>query len=211
MWSRPKKVWNRLENRCKTLNNNPKGKLIVIVAPSGAGKTTIARRLLNEFPKVKFSVSATTRLPREGEVDGKDYFFLTDEEFDEKVDNDAFLEWEEYSGHKYGTLRSEVDKLMKSGYFPLLDIEVKGALNIQKLYNSEAISIFIKPPSMEELKKRLDNRGSENEKSLQKRLKRAEMEMSHADDFDFVVVNDDLETAYAEVKKIVEPFITDKS
>lgn len=177
------------------------------MAPSGAGKTTMARRLLKEFPKIKFSVSATTRPPREGEVNGKDYFFLSEAEFSEKIKNGAFLEWEKYSGHKYGTLRSEVDKLIKSGYFPLLDIEVKGALNVQKLYNSDAISIFIKPPSMEDLKKRLDNRGSENEKSLQKRLKRAEMEMSHANDFDFVVVNDDLETAYSEVKAIIEPFI----
>lgn len=142
---------------------------------------------------------------------GKDYFFLTEEEFNQKIQEGAFLEWEEYSGNKYGTLRSEVDKLVESGYFPLLDIEVKGAMNVQELYNSDAISIFIQPPSMKELKNRLDDRGSENEKSLQKRLHRAEMEMSYADSFDFSVVNDDLDTAYAEVKAIIEPFITDKS
>jgi guanylate kinase len=193
------------------LSNKPKGKVIVVVAPSGAGKTTIARRLLDEFPEIKFSVSATTRPAREGEVHGKDYFFLTEEEFNQKIEDGAFLEWEEYSGNKYGTLQSEVDKLVDSGYFPLLDIEVKGALNVQRFYNSDAISIFIQPPTMEELKKRLENRGSEDKYSIQKRLKRAEMEMNYADNFDFSVVNDDLDTAYAEVKAIIEPFITDKS
>lgn len=191
------------------MSKPPKGKIIVIVAPSGAGKTTIARRLLKEYSKIRFSVSATTRAPRKGEVNGKDYYFLTSDEFSKKVQEGAFLEWEEYSGNKYGTLRSEVDKLVESGYFPLLDIEVKGALNVEKLYNDDAISIFIQPPSMEELKERLNNRGSENKQTLQKRLKRAEMEMRYADNFDYSVVNDDLDTAYAEVKAIIEPFITD--
>ncbi|MDZ7682247.1 MAG: hypothetical protein U5J63_11195 [Fodinibius sp.] len=109
------------------------GKVIVIVAPSGAGKTTIAQRLLKEYPQIRFSVSATTRPPRSEETDGQDYYFLSDEEFDQKVANEQFLEWEFYSGNKYGTLRSEVDKLVETGYFPLLDIEVKGALNVQKL------------------------------------------------------------------------------
>lgn len=190
-------------------NNLTPGKVIVIVAPSGAGKTTIAQRLLKEYPKIKFSVSATTRKPRKGEIDGVDYYFLSDEEFDQKIENEEFLEWEHYSGNRYGTLRSEVDKLVESGYFPLLDIEVKGALNVQKLYQSDAISIFIEPPSMGELKNRLSQRGSETERSLQKRLKRAEMEMKYTDRFSYSVVNDDLEEAYAEVKNIIEPFITD--
>ncbi|MGM0545268.1 MAG: guanylate kinase [Bacteroidota bacterium] len=190
-------------------NKRTPGKVIVIVAPSGAGKTTIAQRLLKEYPKIRFSVSATTRSPRKDEKDGQDYYFLSDEEFDKRIDNEEFLEWEHYSGNRYGTLRSEVDKLVESGYFPLLDIEVKGALNVQKLYNSDAISIFVEPPSMKELKKRLSNRGSETEHSLQKRLERAEVEMKYADRFDYSVVNDDLEEAYAEVKNIIEPFITD--
>ena len=185
------------------------GKIIVIVAPSGAGKTTIAQRLLKEYPQIKFSVSATTRPPRKGETDGQDYYFLDEDEFDQKVDDNQFLEWEFYSGNKYGTLRSEVDKLVESGYFPLLDIEVKGALNVQKLYNSGVVSIFIEPPSMDELANRLSNRGSETDKSLSKRLERAEMEMKYADHFDHSVVNDDLETAYAEVKEIIESYITD--
>ena len=185
------------------------GKVIVIVAPSGAGKTTIAQRLLTEYPKIQFSVSATTRKPRKGEKDGEDYYFLSNNEFDQKIENEEFLEWEHYSGNRYGTLRSEVDKLVESGYFPLLDIEVKGALNVQRLYNSGAISIFIEPPSLKELKNRLSKRGSETESSLQQRLKRAEMEIKYADRFDYSVVNDDLEKAYTEVKNIIEPFITD--
>lgn len=185
------------------------GKVIVIVAPSGAGKTTIAKRLLEEFPQLKFSVSATTRAPRADEIYGKDYYFLTDQEFDERIENNEFLEWEYYSGNRYGTLRSEVDKLMEKGYFPLLDVEVKGALNVQELYDSDAVSIFIKPPSMEELANRLSERGSETNKSLERRLNRAEEEMSYADRFDYAVVNDDLETAYAEVKEILESLITE--
>lgn len=192
------------------MSKNPTpGKVIVIVAPSGAGKTTIAQHLLEQYPKIQFSVSATTRKPRKDEKDGEDYYFITDEEFDQKIKNEEFLEWEHYSGNRYGTLRSEVDKLVESGYFPLLDIEVKGALNVQRLYNSGAISIFIEPPSMKELKQRLSKRGSETESSLQQRLKRAEMEMKYADRFDYSVVNDDLEEAYTEVKNIIEPFITD--
>lgn len=188
------------------------GKVIVIVAPSGAGKTTIAQRLLKDYPEeIKFSISATTRPPRDNETDGKDYYFLNEADFIHKVKNGEFLEWEFYSGNRYGTLRSEVDKLVESGYFPLLDIEVKGALNVQKLYNSDAISIFIEPPSMEELESRLTNRGSETDKSLSKRLERAQLEMEYAKHFDYSVVNDDLDTAYAEVKEIIEPFITDKS
>ncbi|NGP88208.1 guanylate kinase [Fodinibius halophilus] len=191
------------------MNNKETGKVIVIVAPSGAGKTTIARKLLADYPEIKFSTSATTRPAREGEKDGREYYFLSEEEFNRKVEKGDFLEWESYSGNKYGTLQSEVDKLVESGYFPLLDIEVKGALNVQRIYDSNLVSIFIKPPSLEVLEERLTNRGSETDETLSKRLKRAEMEMQHADDFDYSVVNDDLETAYAEVKEIIESFITD--
>src|SRR5699024_10021317 len=140
-------------------------------------------------------VSATTRPSREGEKNGHDYYFLTDEEFDTKIQNNCFLEWEYYSGDRYGTLQSEVDKLVKSGYFPLLDIEVKGALNVQQIYGRDAISVFIKPPSMEVLTERLRKRGSETETSLAKRLLRAEEELAFADRFDYAVINDDLDTA----------------
>ena len=190
------------------MNDQKKGKLIVIVAPSGSGKTTLARCLLREFPKVRFSVSATTREPRKGEVSGKDYHFLSGEEFDHQIRNNGFLEWEEfYNGTRYGTLRSEVDKLMKSGYFPLLDIEIKGALNVKNIYGDDCVTIFIQPPSLEELEKRLINRGTEDSESLALRLERAEEEIKYADKFDFVVVNDDLDTAFQQVKEIVETFI----
>lgn len=185
------------------------GKVIVIVAPSGAGKTTIARRLLKDFPDIKFSVSATTRAARNGEINGKDYYFLSNEEFDHRVDEKLFLEWEFYSGNKYGTLRSEVDKLLESGYFPLLDIEVKGALNVKNLYDDDCVSIFIQPPSIQVLEQRLKKRGTETSFSVDKRLTRAKKEMKYAEHFDHLVVNDDLETAYSEVKAIIEPFITD--
>lgn len=179
------------------------------MAPSGSGKTTIAKKLLADFPEVQFSVSGTTRAPRNGEEDGIDYFFLSKAEFDQKVANNGFLEWEEYSGNRYGTLRSEVDKLMKNGYFPLLDVEVKGALNVKDLYGSDCVSIFIQPPSIDELKRRLIKRGSETEEALAMRLKRAEQDLPYASRFDYVVTNDNLETAYKQVKTIVQSFTTD--
>lgn len=190
--------------------SDEEGKLIILVAPSGSGKTTIARKLLNDFTKVRFSVSATTRPPREGEVDGEDYYFLSKEEFNNKIDNNEFLEWEEfYNGSRYGTLHSEVDKLIESGYFPLLDIEVKGALNVKRQYGTKSVAIFIRPPSLEELKRRLVKRGSENNASLETRLKRAEKELTYANKFDFVVINDELDAAYKQVTTIVESFITE--
>ncbi len=168
----------------------------------------MARRLLQDFPKIKFSVSATTREPRDGETDGKDYYFLSKEEFNRQISDGGFLEWEEfYNGTLYGTLRTEVDKLIKSGYFPLLDIEVKGALNVKKIYGAACVSIFIKPPSLEELERRLIHRGTETKQALALRLERAEKEITYADQFDYVVVNDDLDTAYKQVKEIVESFI----
>jgi guanylate kinase len=184
-------------------------KLIVLTAPSGAGKTTIARKLLDEFPRLRFSTSATTRPRRKNEENGKDYFFLSDQAFDETIDNNGFLEWEYYGGNRYGTLQSEVDKLMKNGYIPLFDVEVNGARNIKRIYHSKCAGIFIQPPSIAVLKQRLINRGTETEESLAKRLKRAKEELSHAENFDFNVVNDHLETSYKKVKNIIESFIDD--
>lgn len=189
--------------------NTDRGKVIILVAPSGAGKTTLAKRMLKDYSSIRFSVSATTRPPRKGEKNGEDYYFLTDEEFKSRIKKEHFLEWEIYNGNRYGTLQSEVDKLVESGYFPLLDIEVKGALNVQKIYGSDAISIFIEPPSLEVLKDRLLNRGSETEASIKQRLERAKMEIEYAEHFDYTVINDDLDTAYAEIQAIIEPFITD--
>ena len=186
---------------------NEKGKVIVIVAPSGSGKTTIANMLLDEFDRIRFSTSATTREPRQGEKDGREYYFMSEQEFRETAEEEGFLEWEYYNGNRYGTLQSEVDKLVESGYFPLLDIEVKGALNVKKMYGPDCVSIFIRPPSLEELKRRLVGRSSESEETLESRLKIAEKELTYADRFDYVVVNDDLQQAYNRVKEIVARFI----
>lgn len=185
-----------------------KGKVIILVAPSGSGKSTLARMLFEDFEDLKFSVSATTRPPREGEQNGTHYHFLSDKEFDEKIDSGDFLEWEEfYGGKKYGTLRSEVDKKLNSGYFVLLDIEVKGAVNVKNIYGDECLSLFIKPPSIEILKQRLTDRGTEDNETLSLRLERAKEELTYADRFDQVIINDDLETAYEEVKNAVVKFM----
>jgi guanylate kinase len=185
-----------------------KGKLIILVAPSGAGKSSLAKRLFKDFEELKFSVSATTRAPRKGEKNGIHYHFLTEIEFQQKIDDNDFLEWEEfYGGKRYGTLRSEVDKRLKLGYFVLLDVEVKGALNITEIYGDECLSIFVEPPSLEVLKQRLMARGTENEETLALRLERAKEELTYADQFDRVIINDDLETAYAQTKQAVLKFM----
>lgn len=180
-----------------------------MVAPSGTGKTTIAKRILSAFPETKFSISATTRKPRKGEKHGVDYFYLSQKEFNNKIVEGDFIEWEKvYNGTRYGTLRSEVDKMIKKGYFPLLDIEVKGATNIKRLYGSQCVTIFIHPPSLDELKERLVKRGTETKYSLQERLERAKKELKYANVFDYVIVNDDLDEACKQVKRILKTFIS---
>jgi guanylate kinase len=185
-----------------------KDKIIILVSPSGGGKSTIAKRLFADFENLKFSVSATTRAPREGEIDGTHYHYLSHDEFNNRIENSDFLEWEEfYGGNRYGTLRSEVDKKLNSGYFILLDIEIKGALNVKKIYGDESLGIFIQPPSFEVLKQRLIDRGTESEDSLQLRLERAKEELTYADQFDQIIINDDLERAYKEVNEAVSKFM----
>ena len=184
-----------------------RGKILILISPSGGGKSTIAKRLFQDFENLKFSVSATTRAPREGEVDGIHYHYLSSEEFEEKIENEDFLEWEYYGGNRYGTLRSEVDKKLNSGYFILLDIEIKGALNVKRIYGNESLGIFIKPPSFEVLKQRLIDRGTESDDSLELRLERAQEELTYADQFDQIIINDDLEIAYQEVKEAVSKFM----
>ncbi|PKD44229.1 guanylate kinase [Rhodohalobacter barkolensis] len=185
-----------------------RGKILILVSPSGGGKSTMTKRLLKDFDKLKFSVSATTRSPRKGEKDGVHYHYLSKETFKQKIENDEFLEWEEfYNGTMYGTLRSVVENELNKGYFILLDIDVLGAKNVKKLYGDEALALFIKPPSLEVLKDRLIARGTETEETLQTRIERAEKEMKYASDFDEVIINDDLETAYNRIKETVSTFI----
>lgn len=188
--------------------HDSRGKLIVLTAPSGSGKTTIARRLLKERNDLHFSVSATTRSRRNDEVDGKDYHFLSDEEFDRLIDDGKFIEWESfYDGTRYGTLHSEVDKQIDSGYFILLDIDVKGAWNVKQHYGSDCLGIFIRPPSLDALRERLKTRGTETDDTLQMRLDRAQMELTYAEKFDEVVINEELDEAYRQINSIVSRFI----
>ena len=184
------------------------GKLIVISAPSGAGKTSIVHYLLKELPNLCFSISATSRVKRDNEFDGKDYHFLGVEQFKQKIKEDAFLEWEEvYDNQYYGTLKSEIERIWNIEKTVIFDVDVAGGINIKKQYPSECLSIFIMPPSIEVLKERLKNRGSESEESLAKRLSKAEEEISQNQEFDMVILNDDLQIACAETKKVIINFI----
>lgn len=183
-------------------------KMFIFTAPSGAGKTTIVRHLLETYDFLDFSVSATTRKKRPHEIDGRDYYFLTPEEFKNKISNDEFIEWEEvYEDQFYGTLKSEVDRVWALGKTIIFDIEVKGATNIKRLYGDKCKAIFIKPPSLQILIQRLKNRKTETEASLRKRIARVKREMTYADTFDDILVNDLLEVALKEAEYKVETFI----
>lgn len=183
-------------------------KLVLFTAPSGAGKTTIVRHILSKYDEVEFSISATTRKKRPHEEDGKDYYFLTKEDFLAKVKNDEFLEWQEvYEDQYYGTLRSEIERLWNKGKHIIFDIEVKGATNIKNAYPEKTLAIFINPPSAEILLDRLKKRKTESEASLKKRMARAVQELTYFDKFDTVLVNDQLEVALAEAEKLVSDFL----
>ena len=187
---------------------NRKGKLVIITAPSGAGKTTIVRHLLQKFPVLAFSVSATTRQRRTHEVDGKDYYFLAPETFERRMLAGDFLETEEvYPGTWYGTLRMEVERLWRSGHHVIFDVDVQGARNLQKAYPEQAFSVFISPPSMQDLERRLRLRNTESEESLSTRIARARDEILYADTFDYRLVNDQLERACDEADRIIERFL----
>ncbi len=184
------------------------GKLIVISAPSGAGKTSIVRNLLKEMPSLSFSISACSREKRENEVDGKDYHFLGVEGFQNKIKEDAFLEWEQvYENQYYGTLKSEVERIWSEGKTVIFDVDVVGGLNIKKQYPKECLSLFIMVPSLEVLAERLIGRGSESDESLQKRLDKAEEEIARNQEFDVVILNDDLEIACKETMEVITNFI----
>jgi guanylate kinase len=183
------------------------GKLIVLSAPSGAGKTSIAKVLLQRFPLMTFSVSATTRSMRPGEVHGRDYFFLTKEDFRRRVEQGELVEWEEIYTNYYGTLKSEVDRALANGQVMLFDVDVKGALSIKAKYPRDAVLIFVAPPSVEELRTRLLNRKTEDTATIERRMARVPMEMEAGAQFDHRVVNDDLQRASDEVTDIVHAAI----
>ncbi len=185
-------------------------KIIIITAPSGSGKTTLVKRLLAEVPELKFSISACTRVPRAGETHGKDYYFFTVDDFKELIEKEQFIEWEMvYEGKFYGTLKSEFNRIWEEKGFPLVDIDVMGALNIKEQYTHNSLSIFIKAPSIAELEQRLIKRGTETPETLKERVAKAESELGYATSFDKVIVNDDLETASKELIDTIKSYLSE--
>jgi guanylate kinase len=183
-------------------------KIIIITAPSGAGKTSITRHLMQKFPELAFSVSAATRKPRGYEVDGKDYHFITEEEFKQRIQHNEFVEWEMvYEGKYYGTLKSELESIWSRSKIPVLDIDVKGAIHVQQQFPDSVLSLFIETPSVEVLKKRLEGRGTETDESLSARINKAAYELSFRDHFNRSIVNDDLQRACTEAEQIVGEFL----
>lgn len=189
--------------------SQPQQKLIIIAAPSGAGKTSVTRHLLDSLPDhLAFSVSCATRPPRNNEKDTVDYYFISVEEFKEKIDNNEFVEWEMvYEGKYYGTLKRELQRIWELGLYPLLDVDVQGGINIQQQFPYDSLSLFIEPPSLEELERRLKARGTESSESLLARLNKASYEITFKTQFDKVILNDDLPRACAEAEEIVRRFL----
>lgn len=187
-----------------------KGKMLIVSAPSGSGKSTIVNWLMKEHPELRlyFSISCTSRAPRGEEKDGVEYFFLTPEAFKEKIANEEFLEYEEvYENRFYGTLKAQVERQREAGQNVVFDVDVKGGINIKKHYGDEALSLFIQPPSVEELRHRLEHRGTDTPEAIEQRLAKAEYELTFAPQFDQVIVNDDLEKAKQETLRIVSDFL----
>lgn len=184
------------------------GKIVFFTAPSGSGKTTIVKHLLANNPALSFSISATTRPKRGGEIDGKDYYFLSAEDFKQKIEQEAFVEYEEvYEGLFYGTLKAEIERIWAMGKHVIIDIDVKGGLSIKKCYPKASLGVFIQLKDMETLEGRLRSRGTETEEHIRKRLDRAAYEWTFASKFDTVLINDDLPTAQQEAQMLVEEFI----
>ncbi len=185
-----------------------RGRVIIITAPSGAGKTTIVRHLIEKFYFVGFSVSATNRKPRAHEIDGIDYYFYTTDGFQDLIKNKKLIEWEEvYENQYYGTLTREILRIWKKNQAIIFDVDVKGATTLKEIFKDDALAIFIKPPSIEELLERLKNRKTETPKSLAKRIKRAKKELTYENTFDNVVVNDDLDKAFADAEQLIIDFL----
>lgn len=185
-----------------------KRKVFIFSAPSGSGKTTIVHALLDAGFPFSFSVSATNRPKRKNEIHGKDYYFVSHEEFRQKVDNDEFIEWEDvYENISYGTLKSEIDRIFKSGRYPIFDVDVVGGLNLKKYFGDDALAFFVQSPSLEILEERLRKRSTDDEASIQKRLAKSKYEMGFAPQFDHIIVNDDLDKAIEETKKQIQHFL----
>ena len=187
-----------------------RGKLLIFSAPSGSGKSTIVNWLMQEHPELNlyFSISATTRAPRGNERNGVEYIFMTPEEFRSHVDNDDFIEYEEvYKDRFYGTLKQQVERQLEAGQNVVFDVDVKGGINIKKYYGDEALSLFIQPPSVEELRRRLEGRGTDTPEAISERLAKAEYEMTFAPQFDHVIVNDNLDVAKQETLQVVNDFL----
>ena len=183
-------------------------KVIIFSAPSGSGKTTIVHQLLERYPQFEFSISATSRAPRGQEKNGVDYYFLSEEEFLNLIEKDAFVEWEAvYAGTHYGTLRSEVERIWSKGNVIIFDVDVVGGVNLKRIFGDKARSIFIMPPSVEELERRLVGRGTDTAEVIAKRVAKAETEIARAPEFDHIVVNDVLEQAVAQTVEIIDKFI----
>jgi guanylate kinase len=191
-------------------NEQVSGKLLIFSAPSGSGKSTIINWLMQEHPELnmRFSISCTSRAPRGQEQNGVEYFFLTPEEFREKIQNDEFVEYEEvYTDRYYGTLKSQVEKQLAAGENVVFDVDVHGAMNIKKAYGDRALSLFIQPPSIEELRRRLNGRGTDAPEVIEQRIARAEYELTFAEKFDTIVINDDLENAKQEALDKLQAFL----
>ena len=184
------------------------GKLIIVTAPSGAGKTSVTKYLLEKIPQLAFSISATTRKPRGNETDGTDYYFITEEAFHKKIQDDDFIEWEMvYEGKFYGTFKSELRRIWNEGRTPLLDIDVKGAIHVFEQFDDNCLTIFIEPPSIQELERRLQSRGTESLESLQTRLNKAMFELSFKHQFNKIIINDNLQQACLETEAAVKEFL----
>lgn len=186
----------------------PNNKIIIITAPSGAGKTSITHFLLKKFPQLAFSISAATRKRRGNETEGKDYYFMTEEDFTHKIQHNEFVEWEMvYEGKYYGTLKSELERIWNNHQVPVLDIDVKGAIHVQQQYPDTILSIFVEPPSVDELKRRLSSRGTETAESLQARVNKASYEISFKHHFHKIILNDNLERACQTAREVVQQFL----
>jgi guanylate kinase len=191
------------------MSNIYPGKLIIFSAPSGAGKTTLVHNILKNFPQVEFSVSACSRPIRPGETEGKDYYYLSVDEFRKKIENAEFVEWEEvYKDNFYGTLKIEVERIWARNHVVIFDVDVVGGLNLKKNYGENALSIFVKAPSLAHLEERLKRRETETPESIARRMAKAKNEMDYAAQFDAIVLNDDIHVAFAQSEKLVRDFLT---